>query len=468
MKGFKRPVGPFVLSVFVSLFWLGSSNFDFAAAESADAVEITWKTQATQYRGKNGQTFTFHCPPGGKSRGRVWGADVYTDDSSICLAAAHAGALSLNKGGSVTIKIIPGRENYKGLKRNGVISNGYGRWKGSFVFITDSGDPSRAADFDAVDITWSAHAKQYRGKNGQTFKLRCPPGGRTSSAWGTDFYTDDSSICAAAAHAGIISLAEGGVVVIEISPGRKSYEGSSRHGVKTDSYGGWAGSYSFVRHPSAPAKDDAGDAVEIAWDKDASQYRGRNGESFRFHCPPGGTANDDVWGADVYTDDSSICTAAVHAGEITASGGGGVTLRIEPGRDTYASSLRNGILTIGYGRWKGGFSFSKGAGKMAVMNAEEITWTTQAKKYRGQNGRTFSYRCPGGKPKGAVWGTDTYTDDSSICNSAVHAGVISASEGGVVTIEIAPGQKSYQGSKRHGLTSANYGAWGGSFLFVAR
>ena len=64
-----------------------------------------------------------------------------------------------------------------------------------------------------------------------------------------------------------------------------------------------------------------------------------------------------------------------------------------------------------------------------------------------------------------MWGTDTYTDDSSVCIAAVHAGLITEDEGGRVVIEIAPGEESYTGSEANGITSTDYGSWSGSFTF---
>ncbi|QHW01270.1 hypothetical protein GJR95_11150 [Spirosoma endbachense] len=58
-----------------------------------------------------------------------------------------------------------------------------------------------------------------------------------------------------------------------------------------------------------------------------------------------------------------------------------------------------------------------------------------------------------------------YTDDSSIYTAAVHAGLISYA-GGVVTVEIRPGQTSYNGNSRNGVNSKNYSGWSGSFVFV--
>jgi hypothetical protein len=64
-----------------------------------------------------------------------------------------------------------------------------------------------------------------------------------------------------------------------------------------------------------------------------------------------------VWGTDVYTDDSSVCTAAVHVGKITIDAGGPVEIEIRPGQDSYQGSQRNGITTLGYPRWDGSFVF---------------------------------------------------------------------------------------------------------------
>ena len=50
-------------------------------------------------------------------------------------AAVHAGLISVQSGGIVTIKIRPGRSAYQGSIRNGVTSSSYGSWGASFVFV---------------------------------------------------------------------------------------------------------------------------------------------------------------------------------------------------------------------------------------------------------------------------------------------------------------------------------------------
>lgn len=94
-----------------------------------------------------------------------------------------------------------------------------------------------------VQADWSANAVNFRGQNNARIAYVCPPGGSAGGVWGTNLYSDDSSVCTAAVHAGRISFGQGGRVVIEIRPGASSYQSSTRNGVETMSYGSWGGSY---------------------------------------------------------------------------------------------------------------------------------------------------------------------------------------------------------------------------------
>lgn len=84
---------------------------------------------------------------------------------------------------------------------------------------------------------------------------------------------------------------------------------------------------------------------------------------------------------------------------------------------------------------------------------------------RGMNGKSYLFRCPAGKPlPEAVTGSGPYTDASSICAAAAHAGSIDAQRGGIVMIQILPGQNDYRGSTQNFIRSADYAhPWGGSF-----
>jgi hypothetical protein len=204
----------------------------------------------------------------------------------------------------------------------------------------------------------------------------------------------------------------------------------------------------------------------IDWATQAISLRGRNGEHFAYTCPPRGTLSGPVWGTGLYSDDSSVCAAAVHAGLITPEQGGEITLEIRPGAGSYQGSTRNGVSTRPYARWLGSFAFP-GQSRGPSPEATTIDWATPAVSLRGRIGERFVYICPpGGSLSHAVWGTGVYTDDSSICTAAVHAGVITPGQGGKITFEIRPGARAYQGSKQNGVSSRSYHSWVGSFVFV--
>lgn len=64
----------------------------------------------------------------------VYGSILYRDDSSICRAAIHSGALDDNKGGIVFIGIEKGTNDYKGTLNNKIITSSYNEfWERSFV-----------------------------------------------------------------------------------------------------------------------------------------------------------------------------------------------------------------------------------------------------------------------------------------------------------------------------------------------
>ncbi len=95
----------------------------------------SWAATAAQFRGQDGSTHTQNCTPNpGEQKGSVWGAGTYTDDSSICTAAVHAGLITLAEGGEITLRLVGGEESYAGSEANGITSQDYGPWGASFVF----------------------------------------------------------------------------------------------------------------------------------------------------------------------------------------------------------------------------------------------------------------------------------------------------------------------------------------------
>lgn len=100
-----------------------------------------------------------------------------------------------------------------------------------------------------------------------------------------------------------------------------------------------------------------------------------------------------------------------------------------------------------------------------------IDWQTSPLdlNLRGMDGKSYLFRCPAGKPvPESVTGSGPYTDASSICGAAAHAGAIDAQRGGVVMIQILPSRDGYRGSTQNFIRSAEYAhAWGGSFAVLS-
>jgi hypothetical protein len=101
-------------------------------SEADEVVPIAWNTTANTFKQDAGRTYTFDCPKGGEAAA-VWGSDVYAAISSICTAAVHAGVITLDGGGSVTIEFRPARSVYGSTTRNGITTITLGEDISSFV-----------------------------------------------------------------------------------------------------------------------------------------------------------------------------------------------------------------------------------------------------------------------------------------------------------------------------------------------
>lgn len=103
---------------------------------ASDEAAVFWSNTAGEYG--EGTTIDIHCPAGGTLAAQVWGGDngVYTDDSAICVAAVHAGLITVEEGGDVVIEKTAGQDDYgQGSTANGVTSLPWpDPWSGSFIF----------------------------------------------------------------------------------------------------------------------------------------------------------------------------------------------------------------------------------------------------------------------------------------------------------------------------------------------
>lgn len=205
---------------------------------------------AAAFRNQIGRHITYVCPatniPPGES---VWGTDIYTFDSAVCIAAIHAGVLQRQRVGVVTFVMGPGAKAFVGSARNGVTSGSYAAYDSTFSF-DKSGEPGR------ID-----GATTLRVPTGFVTPLLvvCPPTGDFPyDLWGTDIYADDSSVCAAAVHAGVITAATGGQVTVTPGGKQTTFQGSTRNGVLSQNYTEWPTSFRVAAAAQTPALATAG------------------------------------------------------------------------------------------------------------------------------------------------------------------------------------------------------------------
>jgi LCCL domain-containing protein len=183
-------------------------------------------------------------------------------------------------------------------------------------------------------------------------------------------------------------------------------------------------------------------------------FRSQVGRILTFVCPSTLNLNQDIWGTDVYTDESAVCKAAVHAGVLIRGTPGQVTILMGSGADSFPSAERNGVTSLSYGRWDSTYSF--------VPNTEagQIDWSTTYDLVPDNFNSTITVFCPpNGKTDTAVWGTDVYSASSAICPAAVHAGAITLAAGGRVTLTLQPKQETFVASARNGISSLGWSSW---------
>ena len=209
--------------------------------------------------------------------------------------------------------------------------------------------PDRDPFRTPIAITWTTGGGKWVGYWGRRESVLCPAGGHIEGAWGTDIYTDDSSICTAAVHAGLLSATDGGPVTIEMRPDAGQYLGSMRNGVRTgDWMEPWTGAYVFIRNGQGPEP-----AIMASSQMQADSWAGQAGRVLAFSCPAQMQLQT-VYGTDVYTDDSAVCSAAVHAGAISQQSGGMVAIRILTEMTSFSASTRHGVTSQASDGWRGG------------------------------------------------------------------------------------------------------------------
>lgn len=366
----------------------GSFKFESATADGLRRPEpitsgdvIDNPGNLVKFRSNNGITYTFNVT--GTDQGDVWGGGdgIYTDDSSLGKAAVHAGFLKIGQQGTIRVTILPGAPRYLGSTRNGIITNHYGQFAGSFRFESAQGitnQQNRYQEQPGQDkiamnpyattstiyinnevITNPGNLIKFRKNTGMTYSVQVT-GTLQGGVWGgaDGVYTDDSAVAKAAVHAGLLGVGETKVLKVTILPGRQWYNGCSKNGIATPNFGSFAGSYKFeIENEGVVTPEEEIGRRVISDPGNLAKMRANVGEVYLIQIV--GTNQGGVWGgADgVYTDDSAVAKAAVHAGLVKVGEQAIVKVRIMPGLQRYTGSPANGITTTNFGPFPGSYTF---------------------------------------------------------------------------------------------------------------
>jgi hypothetical protein len=86
----------------------------------------------TQYQQPQhiGKTYVFRVT--GAANGSLWGTGTYTLDSTLAMAAVHAGVLKLGQTGNVKVTILPAMAGFVGSTQNGITSSPYANYPGAY------------------------------------------------------------------------------------------------------------------------------------------------------------------------------------------------------------------------------------------------------------------------------------------------------------------------------------------------
>ncbi|XP_056385983.1 clotting factor C-like [Hyla sarda] len=252
-------------------------------------------------------TSQIYCPSGCMSKNlSVWGTEIYTENTAVCLAAIHAGKVS-NGGGYITVQKLPGQEMYIGSTMNGIISLNYGISATSFTFLGYS-TQAVASTISPNTTTTSNPTSAIVTSTSVTV---------TTSTMATNTIFPTSPVTSATTTVTTTKLIS---TTIPMS--------STKNNIATNA--------------STATTATTITAVNIGKVDCYTYLDLLTGDPLMILCPPNCNSSYFVYGTDIYTSDSDLCPSAIHAGATTVNGGY-VTVKRKPLQGTYIGSTRNGI-----------------------------------------------------------------------------------------------------------------------------
>ena len=312
---------------------------------------------------------------------------------------------------------------------------------------------------------------EFKAQTGTVLYITVTGAASGGSTWGSNPYTFDSNLPVAAVHAGVLAVGETKVIKVTVVAGLTQFLGTSANGIMTTTY---PASSAAIRL----APDDGGDNPVLGNSGNLRDLSSTAGGVHRI-LVTGNSKAGTIYGSNVYTTDSPLAAVVVHAGVLGDGQTGVVRVVMGTGQYKYVSTTSNGVTSNSYSDFPTWYSVATDAGNNTVlpfpgMFESPIADPGTVGSYRGRNGAALYFKVTG-STAGGVWGTGTYTDDSSLATAAVHSGVLRVGQEGIVKVRIEPGltlfymfsPPVYAASTANGVTSNSYGTFGGSFSLSA-
>ncbi|KAG7473574.1 hypothetical protein MATL_G00097290 [Megalops atlanticus] len=174
----------------------------------------------------------YNCPANClDKKGKVWGTLFYDVQSSICRAAMHYGVID-NNGGLVDVTRKDKIPFFVKATKNGIES--FSKYKPGNAFVVAKVEEQSVDCYATV-----AEICPFKEPGINCPRVLCPNNCKDEpSHWapvvGSNIYSDSSSICRAAIHAGVIKASGGYVDVLPLDK-KKSYGGTLKNGIQSES-----------------------------------------------------------------------------------------------------------------------------------------------------------------------------------------------------------------------------------------
>lgn len=218
-----------------------------------------------RFDGSVGKIFRVKCPSCKGVKRPVYGSFIYHPLSSICKAASHAGHIKKEVGGYVLIELVSGKKIFNGSQ--GVDKSMSSTFSSSKIsFRTKKATPPTKITCEDT----AANAPFNTASVGSKFVVICPRkcSEKKLHIYGSEIYTDKSSICIAGIHNGVMND-KGGELEFMIEAGASYYKGTRSFGIISKSRDAYVRSYKFIGAKSRiyyKFKDDYQNAITAKWD----------------------------------------------------------------------------------------------------------------------------------------------------------------------------------------------------------